>query len=56
MFLKCDVIMIVQKWGSMPPHTGLETGLACTNADRSGNKDWLRVKRFLFNQGVKAYS
>ena len=34
MFLKGDVIPIVQKWGSMPRHAGLETGLACTDAER----------------------
>jgi hypothetical protein len=53
MFLKCDVITIAQKWGSIPRHTGLETGLACMNADRSGNTDRLRVRRLLSDKGLR---
>jgi len=53
MFLNGDVITIVQKWGSMPRHAGLETGLACTNADRSGDKDQLRVRQLFSNQGLR---
>jgi len=53
MFLNGDVITIVQKWGSMPRHAGLEMGLVCTNADRSGNQDRLRVTRLFSNQGLR---
>ena len=53
MFLTGDVITIVQEWGSMPRHAGLETGLACPNADRSGNPDRLLVIWVLSNQGLR---
>ena len=53
MFLRGDVITIVQKWESMPRQAGLETGLACTDADRSGNRDRLRVRRLFSSQGLR---
>ena len=53
MFLKGDVITIVQKWGSMTRHAGLEMGPACLNADRSGNRDGLRVIGLFSHKGAR---
>jgi hypothetical protein len=53
MFLKGDVIPLVQKWGSMPRQAGLEMSLACANADRSGNKARLRMIGLLSNKGLR---
>lgn len=53
MFLKGDVITIVQKWGSMTRHAGLEMGPACMNADRSGNRAGPRVMGLFSNRGLR---
>jgi hypothetical protein len=53
MFLKGDVITLVQKWGSMPRHAGLEMGPACMNADRSGNREGPRVIGLLSHKGLR---
>jgi hypothetical protein len=53
MFLKRDVILIVQKRDSMPRHAGLERGLACRNADRGGNRDGPPMIWLLSNKGLR---